>query len=245
MDLDDIHVIDFASYSFRRVVLGFPKCEKMNQAEILVQNEDFIYLIVFLNQEGSVLRRENCLTATDSGKANFNALKNKVNGRDLNPLNPLNLVLDSLTVPICTGKHWPQAIICNPNLNKEKIRQIPEMDSMKQTGVERVAGNQRKFLESAYRHRGAPEMRITAEVLRFTVVHVPQQENKTDCGVFVLQNTLHYLIHKSAVCDAAYHLVMVGVSRKKPSIPSGRWLTRSKSSPGIEGTLTVFRPWDI
>uniref|UniRef100_A0A1A9W923 Ubiquitin-like protease family profile domain-containing protein n=1 Tax=Glossina brevipalpis TaxID=37001 RepID=A0A1A9W923_9MUSC len=111
--------------------------------------------------------------------------------------------LGSLLIPVCTNKHWILAIICNPSLKEGKTKsQILLVDSMRQRGTEHIAGKLRSFVETEHGHRPT-KLRITAEMLTVTAVEVPQQQNKADCGVFVAQNMLQYLICKSTDWDAA------------------------------------------
>uniref|UniRef100_A0A1A9WDR3 Uncharacterized protein n=1 Tax=Glossina brevipalpis TaxID=37001 RepID=A0A1A9WDR3_9MUSC len=76
--------------------------------------------------------------------------------------------------------HWVLAIVCNPDLHKEKKSQILLLDSMRRPRMECVAEKIRNFIEAEHHHRGTPDLRITADTLPLITIKVPQQENEAE-----------------------------------------------------------------
>uniref|UniRef100_G3PRV5 Ubiquitin-like protease family profile domain-containing protein n=1 Tax=Gasterosteus aculeatus TaxID=69293 RepID=G3PRV5_GASAC len=112
---------------------------------------------------------------------------------------------DFLFVPVNQEAHWYLAVVCFPGLEDVQYQAfrwieaysrpcILVMDSLKLSCHENVCRLLRDYLQVEWEvRRGTPPRRFTSDSMRSSSCRVPQQDNSSDCGVYLLQYAESFL----------------------------------------------------
>lgn len=103
---------------------------------------------------------------------------------------------DIVIVPICQQSHWYLIIIVKPGQIDAESRQNGEplflvLDSLESLGGKKSVKNLRLYIKREWlaKNPGRPEVSFSKKKMRTVRPRKPEQENFTDCGIFLL----HYV----------------------------------------------------
>uniref|UniRef100_A0A3P9J8R9 Ubiquitin-like protease family profile domain-containing protein n=1 Tax=Oryzias latipes TaxID=8090 RepID=A0A3P9J8R9_ORYLA len=101
---------------------------------------------------------------------------------------------DFLFVPVNQDCHWFLVVICFPGLEEPRQEQLESgepcilvMDSLKTSSHDGVCRLLRDYLQVEWEVRRRTPRLFSADSMRGFSCRVPQQDNSSDCGVFLLQ----------------------------------------------------------